>query len=579
MFDLLKKQNQPIIRGKAQSTLPVTALYERLSRDDDNEGESNSIANQRKLLESYARENGFTNCRHYTDDGYSGGTFDRPGWKQMLADIEGNLVKTVLVKDMSRVGRNYVETGFYTEIYFGKMGVRFIAICNNIDNVNPDSTEFAGILNIMNEWYLRDASRKVRAALQQKGKSGKPLASRPCFGYMKDPDDKNHWIIDPEAAKTVRRVFELAASGMSQLQICRTLVQERYVTPGYYRLQHSPDGAEKQFENCQPYHWHHRMITKLVRRREYLGHTVNFKTSFSESRGKQIYIPLEDQLVFMGTHEAIVDEDTWQKAQRIFRPGTAKKAGPPCVLNKLLVCGECGVPMRFQRRYQTTLSGRKENNAFYCYTHRKSAAYETRLCSYNSIRVSAVRQLIHNTLRMINRYAIEDEAAFRRQVEKIAKDAHPYDQKQLTKQIQTCEKRLAQLEHLLKKLYENYALELVPEERFILLSTQYEQEEVDLKIQVANAHARLAEIQAAAPQTDRYLALVQKYKDCTELTDEMILAFVKKIVVYKTIIAEDGQRTRRIDVYLNYIGQFAFPPEEMPNKPNEYPITQQAMSM
>ena len=210
MFDLIEKRNP---KGKAGGTAnhsdaPITALYERLSCEDELDGESNSVTNQKNLLEAYAQDNGFTNCRHYTDDGYSGGNFDRPGWQQLLADIEAGIVKTVLVKDMSRVGRNYVETGFYTEVYFGRMGVRFIAINNNIDNSNPDSTEFAGILNIMNDWYLRDMSRKIRSAAQQKGKSGKPLTTHPCFGYVKDPEDKNHWLIDPEAAATVHRIFE-----------------------------------------------------------------------------------------------------------------------------------------------------------------------------------------------------------------------------------------------------------------------------------------------------------------------------------------------------------------------------------
>lgn len=231
----------------------VAALYERLSRDDDMEGESNSITNQKSFLEAYAREHGFTNCRHYTDDGFSGGSFDRPGWQQLIADIEDGIVKTMLVKDMSRIGRNYVETGFYTEVYFAKMGVRFIAINNGIDNENPDSTEFAGIRNIMNDWYLRDQSKKVRLAAQQKGKLGQPLAYNPCFGYVKDPDDKNHWIVDPEAAETVRRIFELAASGTSQMQICRAMIQEQRVTPGYYRARQSPNEFGKQYVDLPPH--------------------------------------------------------------------------------------------------------------------------------------------------------------------------------------------------------------------------------------------------------------------------------------------------------------------------------------
>ena len=287
MFDLIEKQNS--VKAKSRSTAaPVTALYERLSRDDEQEGESNSVTNQKTLLEAYARENGFTNCRHYTDDGYSGGTFDRPGWQQLLTDIEDGIVKTVLVKDMSRVGRNYVETGFYTEVYFAKMGVRFIAINNGIDNDNPESTEFAGILNIMNDWYLRDQSRKLRCFAQQKGCSGKNLTNNPCFGYVKDPNDKNHWLVDPEAADTVRRIYELAAAGVSQLNICRTMVKERRVTPGYYRAQREPNGFGGQFSQQQPYHWAKRIIQQIVRRREYLGETVNFKTFYPDLHAKQI---------------------------------------------------------------------------------------------------------------------------------------------------------------------------------------------------------------------------------------------------------------------------------------------------
>lgn len=512
-------------------------------------------------MEAYARDNGFTNCRHYTDDGYSGGNFDRPGWQQLLADVEAGIVKTVLVKDMSRVGRNYVETGFYTEVYFGRMGVRFIAINNNIDNDNPDSTEFAGILNIMNDWYLRDQSRKIRSAAQQKGRSGKPLTYNPCFGYVKDPKDKNHWLIDPEAADTVRRIFELAASGKSQLSICRTLVQEKRVTPGYCRFQHSPDGVGKQHTNRQPYNWDTRMLSKLVQRREYMGDTVNFKTCVTEYRGKRVSVPAEEQLVFPGTHEAIVDEETWQAAQQIFHPEMASAPGKSCALKGLMVCGECGVPMKFHR-----MTGHEECNDFVCRTHQKSAAYEERLCTHNSIRVTVIREIVRDTLRTVNRYAIADEEGFRRRLAREAATYQPDDRKQLAKAIREKEKHIARLEHLLKKLYEDYALGHIPEERFDRLSAQYEQEEATLKVELADDQVRLNEVQTASAQTDKYLALARKYRDCAEVTDDMILAFVEKIVVYRTIRPAKGQRTRQIEVHLNYIGQFPIPTEGMENE-------------
>ncbi len=562
MFDLIEKQNATRKRGTAaNSAAPVTALYERLSCEDETEHESNSITNQKSLLQAYAQEKGFTNCRHYTDDGYSGGNFDRPGWQQLLADIEAGIVKTVLVKDMSRVGRNYVETGFYTEVYFARMGVRFIAINNNIDNDNPDSTEFAGILNIMNDWYLRDISRKIRSAAQQKGKSGKPLTVNPCFGYIKDPNDKNHWLIDPEAADTVRRIFELAASGKSQLSICRTLVQEKRVTPGYYRFQHSPDGVGKQHTNRQPYNWDTRMLSKLVQRREYMGDTVNFKTCVTEYRGKRVSVPAEEQLVFPGTHEAIVDEETWQAAQQIFHPEMASAPGKSCALKGLMVCGECGVPMKFHR-----MTGHEECNDFVCRTHQKSAAYEERLCTHNSIRVTVIREIVRDTLRAVNRYAIADEDGFRRRLAQEAAAYQPDDRKQLAKHIREKEKHIARLEHLLKKLYEDYALGHIPEERFDKLSAQYEQEEALLKAELADDQARLSEVQTTSAQTDKYLALARKYRDCTEVTDDMILAFVEKIVVYRTIRPAKGQRTRQIEVHLNYIGQFPIPTEGMENE-------------
>lgn len=562
MFDLIEKQNGRKSRASAKADVePITALYERLSRDDEQEGESNSITNQKSLLQAYAQERGFTNCRHYTDDGYSGGNFDRPGWQQLLADIEAGIVKTVLVKDMSRVGRNYVETGFYTEVYFGRMGVRFIAINNNIDNDNPDSTEFAGILNIMNDWYLRDMSRKIRSAAQQKGKSGKPLTTHPCFGYVKDPNDKNHWLIDPEAADTVRRIFELAASGMSQLKICRTMVQEKRVTPGYYRAQREPDGFGKRYASCQPYNWVRRMVCKLVGRREYLGNTVNFKTCHPEYRSKPVRVPVEDQLVFEGTHEAIVSPEIWQAAQRIFHPEMSSAPGTPCVLNGLMICGECGVPMMFHR-----MTRNEQYNDFVCRTHQKSAAYEERLCTHNSIRVTVIREIVRDTLRAVNRYAIIDEEGFRHKLAQEAAAYQPDDRKQLAKHIREKEKHIARLEHLLKKLYEDYALGHIPEERFDRLSAQYEQEEATLKAELADDQARLNEVQTASAQTDKYLALARKYRDCTEVTDDMILAFVEKIVVYRTIRPAKGQHTRQIEVHLNYIGQFPIPTEGMENE-------------
>ena len=535
----------------------ATALYERLSRDDELGGESNSITNQKTFLERYAKEQGFTGCRHYTDDGYSGGNFDRPGWKQLIADIENGIVKTVIVKDMSRVGRNHIETGFYTEVYFARMGVRFIAVNNGIDNTNPDSTEYAGILNIMNEWYLKDQSRKMRSAAQLRGKSGKPLAGHPCFGYMKDPADKNHWLIDPEAAQIVRRIYELAASGLSQVQICRTLAREQCVTPGYYHAQHDPNGFGKRFANKQPCQWATRMICQIIKRREYLGETVNFKTSAPEYRAKRIFIPSEQQMIFTDTHEPIVSEELWQAAQCIFHPEmSGNTVRSRSVLCGLMICGECGKPMTLH-----TKSYDEGNNEFICSTHKKSEGYAERLCTHNAIRISVVKGIVKDVIQTVSRFAITDEEGFRRTLAKQAQQAQPDLQKRISRQIRATEKRIAELEHLLKKLYEDYALGRIMETRFEKLAASYEQEEAQLKEHLITEKAQLAEAQKEADRTEQFLALARKYRDCTEITDDMIRAFVEKIVVHKTVRSSTGQKTRQIEVHLSFIGQFVLPKE------------------
>lgn len=474
----------------------------------------------------------------------------------MIDDIEGGIVKTVLVKDISRVGRNYIATGYRTEIYFAQMGVRFIAVNNGFDNADPDSTQFTGFVNVMNDWYRRDISKKVSLAIKQKGKSGKPLSSRPCFGYKKDPADKYKWIIDPDAAGTVRRVFELAASGVSQLTICRTLVQEKYVTPGCYFAQQDPGGFAKQYLNRQPYLWNGKMIANIVHKREYLGETVNFKTRQTESHKCRIHTAPEEQMIFPDTHEAIIDEETWQKAQRIFHPEIINVPGESCIFKGLVICGECGAPMHYDRCVR-----RKEGSNYICSSYRKSVSYAERLCTYNGIRVSVIMEIVSDVIRNVTRYAITDEDAFRRALERESKTVRPDEQKQLTKLIHAKEKRIAELEHLMKKLYEDFALGRISEERFEKLSSSYEQEEDEAKQNISEVRNRINDAHSEAEQTEQFLALAKKYRDCTEVTDEMIRAFVEKIVVYKTLRTESGQRTKSIEVHLNFIGSFTIPTE------------------
>ena len=282
----------------------ITALYERLSRDDEAVGDSNSIINQKRYLEDYAAQKGFTNCQHYTDDGISGGTFERPAWKRMLADIEAGKVGVVLAKDMSRIGRDYLQTGFYTEILFREKGVRFIAIGNGVDSADKNSSEFVPFLNIVNEWYLRDCSRKQMAAYQARGKAGKPTTNHAIYGYRKDPEDKHHWLVDEEAAAVVRRIFQLSVNGHGPYDIARILQREKVERPSCYLARHGCGSQKNIVDMARPYDWQSTTVSALLSRPEYMGHTVNFRTHKESYKDKRsVFIPPEDWLIFENTHE------------------------------------------------------------------------------------------------------------------------------------------------------------------------------------------------------------------------------------------------------------------------------------
>lgn len=292
-----------------------------MSRDDEQVGDSNSIVNQKKYLESYAQQQGFQNCVHYTDDGYSGGNFDRPAWKRLMNDIEEGRVSTVLAKDMSRIGRDYLQTGFYTEVFFRQHGIRFIAIANNVDSSDQNSNEFAPFLNIMNEWYLRDLSRKQRTAIRIKGESGKPTTNIAIYGYKKDPKDKFHWLIDEEAAEVVHRIFRMNAEGIGPYEIARILYKDKVETPAVY-LGKKGIGFWKSKEDFpNPYNWSGYMVGQILSKPEYIGHTVNFRSHKESYKDKgSVRNPQEEWLIFENTHEAIIDKETWELVEKLRTP-------------------------------------------------------------------------------------------------------------------------------------------------------------------------------------------------------------------------------------------------------------------
>ncbi|MBO5016543.1 MAG: recombinase family protein, partial [Bacteroidaceae bacterium] len=329
----------------------ITALYERLSRDDEQLGDSNSIVNQKKMLETYCEQNGYTNIVHYTDDGYSGGSFDRPDWKRLIEDIEAGKVGMVITKDMSRIGRNYLEVGYYTEIYFGQKNIRFIAIANGVDSENQGSSEFAPFLNVMNEWYLRDCSRKIRATKQVIGNSGKHISSHAPYGYKKDPEDKHHWLVDEEAAEVVRRIYRLCIEGKGIQMIAKQLQADKIETPGYYQAKRSNGVYKNRLDVLDPYKWSGTMVKHILTKPDYLGYTVNFRTTSKSYKDKKsIQNPPEKWAVFEGTQEPIIDLETWQLCQKLLgtprRCDTIEESNP---FTGLVYCADCGEKMYNQR--------------------------------------------------------------------------------------------------------------------------------------------------------------------------------------------------------------------------------------
>ena len=558
-----------------QTEEKITALYERLSRDDDIAGDSNSILNQKRYLETYAQQRGYTNLVHYTDDGWSGGNFERPGWKRLVADMEAGKVAHLLCKDMSRIGRNYLQTGFYTEVMFRQYGVHFVDVANNIDSDEQESSKFAPFLNIMNEWYLRDQSKKVAAAYRVKGKAGKPTSNSPVYGYKKGPEDKDHWLVDEEAAAVVRRIFRLAVEGHDPYDISKLLTAEKVECPGHYmarqrEAQHRPGKRKGQsaLDKNRPYDWYGNTVSTMLERPEYMGHTVNFRSSKKSYRDKRVKNALEDWLVFENTHEAIVDPETWKLAQQIKR--TVRRTDTTGVANPftgLVFCADCGAKMYNHRGIRKTANGKEYPSDFYnCSTYALTIERETKQCFSHNVSTRALTELVLETIRTTAGYALANRKAFIQKVRSISQVRQQEAAKELSRRVAKSKKRIAELDILMKKLYETYALGRMDEKRFELLSAGYEKEQDELEQAIAADQANLDQFNEDTDRADKFLALAKKYTDFSELTPAMLNEFVEKIMVHAPDRSA-GERVQEIEIYLKFIGKFDVPlPEPTPEE-------------
>lgn len=556
-----------MITNNRQTEEKITALYERLSRDDELTGESNSIVNQKSMLEEYAKNNGFSNPVHYADDGYSGGNFERPSWKRLVADIESGKVGCVIAKDMSRIGRDYLQTGFYTEVLFREHSVRFIAISNGVDSADKNSGEFTPFLNIMNEWYLRDCSRKAIAAYKLRGNSGKPTTNHAIYGYKKDPNDKHHWLVDEEAAAVVKRIFNLAVEGYGVYQIAQILKNDKIERPSYY-LGKQGLGTRQNNALENPYEWNTSTIGDMLSKPEYIGHTVNFRWYKEHYKDKKALRHSPDKWVIIeNTHEAIIDKETWELVQKlrqiVRRIDTTGEANP---LTGLVYCADCGKKMYNHRgrskaekehRSIDPETGLYPFDSYNCSTY----SHHPDKCFGHYISTKVLRTLVLDTIRLVSKYAISNKDKFIEQVKETSKLKQLQEAKNNQKKLKRDKKRCTELDGIIKKLYESYATGKIPEKRFELLSAEYEAEQAQLEIDIAQMQSELQIYEQDEERINQFISLAKRYTDFSELTTVMINEFVDKIIVHAPD-RSSGEREQEVEIYLKFIGKFDIPIQE-----------------
>lgn len=527
-----------------------TALYCRLSCDDDLQGDSNSIRNQKMLLKQYADEHKLRNVRFYVDDGYSGSNFDRPDFQRMIRDIDEGKVSTVIVKDMSRFGRDHILVGYYTKYYFAEADVRFIAVYDQVDSeTNPDD-DITPFKNILNEMYAKDCSKKIKAVMKAKGNAGKHLATHPPLGYKKDPNDKEKWVIDERGAKTVREIFSLCMNGYGPTQIARILTERKIDTPVVYFHKHGLPTPAKLREDSEI--WDQKSVARILENVEYTGCTVNFKTyKKSYKSKKRIEAPKEDRLVFENTQEAIIDRQTYDTVQKIRQ---CKRRPTPMgemnALSGMLYCADCG-----KRMYLCRCTTMKQAEYFNCSTYRKK---KKNLCTSHQITVKAVETLLLDDLRRTLRFAQSQKEEFLRMLEENSEVKTKQEIKENLRELSAEEERIKALDKIIQSLYEDKVAGKLPEERYLKLSDTYETEQAELTEKAQTLKAEIEKDKKEKGHILDFLCLVEKYSSIEELTPEIIRSFVDRIIVHEKR-KENGHYRQEVEIVYNFIGAVEIP--------------------
>ena len=533
----------------------ITPLYERLSRDDELQGESNSISNQKQMLEDFARRNGLPNPTHFTDDGISGTRFDRPGFLAMMEEVEAGRVEAIVIKDMSRLGRDYLKVGQVMEI-LRQRGVRLIAINDGVDSLKGDD-DFTPFRNIMNEFYARDTSRKIRSVFKSKGMSGKHLTGTVIYGYLWD-EKREHWLVDEEATEVVRRIFSLTLEGYGPYQIACKLSADRIEIPVVH-LARFNEGVNRSKPVKDPYGWGSSTIVNILKKREYLGHTINFKTRKHFKDKKSHYVSEDEWTIFENTHEAIIDQQTFDLAQKIRSnvrryPNGWGEAAP---LTGLLYCADCGGKMYVHR----TNNG-KRISQYTCSNYTKVPC-GTLCLTQHRINESAVLTLVSDTLRAIAEYSRNDRTEFIHTVQETQVAQQSADISKKRRRLATAQKRAGELEKLICKIYEDNALGKLPDTRYKALDAQYAKEQDALEIEIAELEKAVTGYEQSQKSAEKFIALIDKYENFDTLTNTMLNEFVEKILVHERSRKGSQDTTQEIEIYFNFLGRY-IPPSLQP---------------
>ena len=541
------------MQSKNKNQIGITALYCRLSRDDGTESESNSIGNQKKLLSQKAKEMGLTDTKYYVDDGYTGTNFNRPGFQQLINDIEIGLVSAVMVKDLSRLGRDYVSVGNYTDSYFPEHNVRFIAVNDAIDSDEGES-EIAPFKNILNEMYARDISKKIRSSHRLRGSMGEPL-SQPPYGYMKSPENKKKWIIDPEAATVVKSIFKMCLDGKGNETIARELQENKVLIPmAYWRSKGLNRGGKKTQTN--PYKWCKTTVQKILSQQEYCGDIINFKTySKSFKNKRRIENSKENWAVFKDVNEPIIDRETFEAVQKFIsktkRRAPKKENGERSIFNGLIYCGDCHSKMRYH-----TSTSNKEIHYFTCSDNKVD--YRGNCPGRHYVRADALEEVVKLELRRLVEMLEIDESYFAQLLLRKNDEEREKDKKFLELELQKAIARSGTVSQLYEKLYEDNVIGKVSDEWFVELSHKYEKERMDLKAKIADTRYRIEELKNNNSEYEKFISAIRRFMQMDNLTSPLLRELIDHIDIFETE-GTGKSRTQRIVIYYRFIGYIELP--------------------